>query len=259
MKYFTSNTDNRKNKGFTLVELIVVLVILAILAAILVPALLGYIDRAKEKQDLINAKNCLTAIQVQLTELYGENGGTVPEGTPILKPSDYWENKRQAKGSRDDVNATRMTMAENNESANKGLNGRILDDNVNTFAAPILETMESKGDDMKNGDPYCIVFAVGSNASNTKRWAPATKLHDKYTVYFLMYMKEKDSTPMFYYDGRWTTHYPDNLEMNSNNIVQSGSLKGKRLQFYTISNNTYNDLNKKGFGTTEFWNWVKSL
>ena len=36
----------RKNdKGFTLVELIVVLVILALLAAILVPALLGYIDQ----------------------------------------------------------------------------------------------------------------------------------------------------------------------------------------------------------------------
>ena len=39
----------QKNKqGFTLVELIVVLVILAILAALLVPALTGYIDRAKE-------------------------------------------------------------------------------------------------------------------------------------------------------------------------------------------------------------------
>jgi type IV pilus assembly protein PilA len=36
-------------KGFTLVELIVVLVILAILAALLVPALTGYIDKAKEK------------------------------------------------------------------------------------------------------------------------------------------------------------------------------------------------------------------
>ena len=32
----------KENKGFTLVELIVVIVILAILAAILVPALLGY-------------------------------------------------------------------------------------------------------------------------------------------------------------------------------------------------------------------------
>ena len=44
-------TSNRR--GFTLVELIVVLVILAILAAILVPALLGYVDRAKEKQEMI--------------------------------------------------------------------------------------------------------------------------------------------------------------------------------------------------------------
>ena len=46
----------KNNQGFTLVELIVVLVILAILAAILVPALLGYIDRAKDNQDILNAR-----------------------------------------------------------------------------------------------------------------------------------------------------------------------------------------------------------
>ena len=39
----------KKKRGFTLVELIVVLVILAILAALLVPALTGYIDKAKKK------------------------------------------------------------------------------------------------------------------------------------------------------------------------------------------------------------------
>ena len=62
------------NKGFTLVELIVVLVILAILAAILVPALLGYIDRAREKQYVLNAKAAYTAAQAELSALYGEGG-----------------------------------------------------------------------------------------------------------------------------------------------------------------------------------------
>jgi len=61
------------NKGFTLVELIVVLVILAILAAILVPALLGYIDRAKKQQIVLNAKTYLTATQAEFSALYGAN------------------------------------------------------------------------------------------------------------------------------------------------------------------------------------------
>ena len=52
-----------KDKGFTLVELIVVLVILAILAAILVPALMGYIDRAKEQKYIDEAKALMTATQ----------------------------------------------------------------------------------------------------------------------------------------------------------------------------------------------------
>lgn len=77
MKKFTNLKDRltmkKNNDGFTLVELIVVLVILAILAAILVPALLGYIDRARGQQVVLNAKSCLTAAQAEMSSLYGED------------------------------------------------------------------------------------------------------------------------------------------------------------------------------------------
>lgn len=59
-----------KKKGFTLVELIVVLVILAILAALLVPALTGYIDRAKEKQIIAETRQCVMAAQTIADEQY---------------------------------------------------------------------------------------------------------------------------------------------------------------------------------------------
>ena len=60
----------KDQKGFTLVELIVVLVILAILAALLVPALLGYIDRARNSKYLEEARSIYTAIQAANDEDY---------------------------------------------------------------------------------------------------------------------------------------------------------------------------------------------
>lgn len=66
-----------KNKGFTLVELIVVLVILAILAAILVPTLLGYIDKARSEKDFATAQAVRVATQAQIDELYGKGDDKV--------------------------------------------------------------------------------------------------------------------------------------------------------------------------------------
>ncbi len=79
----------KSNKGFTLVELIVVLVILAILAAILVPALLGYIDRAKESQDMLKARNMLQATQAVLVDYYGKGKNLPSEDYKTNSNSDF--------------------------------------------------------------------------------------------------------------------------------------------------------------------------
>ena len=62
--------NNNKKKGFTLVELIVVLVILAILAALLIPALTGYIDKAREKNIIAETRQAVMAAQTLVDEKY---------------------------------------------------------------------------------------------------------------------------------------------------------------------------------------------
>ena len=78
-----------KKGGFTLVELIVVLVILAILAALLIPALTGYINRAKQKNVIAETRQCVMAAQTLYDEAYAnvKKNGTadIPTDAEILK------------------------------------------------------------------------------------------------------------------------------------------------------------------------------
>lgn len=73
----------KDKKGFTLVELIVVLVILAILAALLVPALTGYIDKAREQSMITEGSLVLTAAQATVSEAYGTGDLKVGTGGAI--------------------------------------------------------------------------------------------------------------------------------------------------------------------------------
>lgn len=87
-----------KKGGFTLVELIVVLVILAILAALLIPALTGYIDKAREKQIIAETRQCVMAAQTLYDEAYGKGADatTVAKGTtakPVAKADILGTNK----------------------------------------------------------------------------------------------------------------------------------------------------------------------
>jgi len=57
----------KKNKGFSLVELIIVIAIMAILAAAIAPALIRYIDKSRKADDIAAAETVNTAVQTSLS------------------------------------------------------------------------------------------------------------------------------------------------------------------------------------------------
>lgn len=63
----------KDNKGFTLIEMIVTIVILGLLLAILIPGLIKYIEKAKDKQLMVNARSAYLAVQADLFEAIRKN------------------------------------------------------------------------------------------------------------------------------------------------------------------------------------------
>jgi type IV pilus assembly protein PilA len=66
------------NKGFSLVELIVVIAIMAVLMAVLAPALLRYVEKSRVQKDESNANEIKNAVEIALSDdtIYEEVNGT---------------------------------------------------------------------------------------------------------------------------------------------------------------------------------------
>lgn len=59
-----------RNKGFTLVELVVVMVIIVLLASTLAPGVLGYVDEMRNKSYINDARMAVTSAQSELMDVY---------------------------------------------------------------------------------------------------------------------------------------------------------------------------------------------
>ncbi len=114
-------------KGFTLVELIVVLVILAILAALLIPALTGYIDKAKERQIIAETRQAVMAAQTLADEIYAVDSSQLDSN---------WLTGTASNGSTNKVNI--LTLAELDGNTNNDITSLTFDPNDGSIATLVF-------------------------------------------------------------------------------------------------------------------------
>ena len=63
----TAPSRKRNNKGFSLIELIIVITIMAILTALLAPQLLRYVEQSRAAKDAVNLDEAYRAVQLAFT------------------------------------------------------------------------------------------------------------------------------------------------------------------------------------------------
>ena len=77
------------NKGFSLVELIIVIAIMAVLVGVLAPQFIKYVERSRKSTDVQNVASIVTALQTYAADPMVASGSELKTGAVItLKPGD---------------------------------------------------------------------------------------------------------------------------------------------------------------------------
>lgn len=174
MKFFRKMYQKSGEQGgFTLVEMIVVLVIIAILAAITIPALLKYIDKARDKQVLIDTRAICMATQSVMTEAYATDSWK-NNGKNFLTIGDKNGNDEQKKQYEEIINLSGVATLQNGGS----------------FGAYVTD----------NGEVSVIVYCNGNGKIGTY-----FKESDEYEIY-----DETDFTE-FTESGAWHTRHKNKV------------------------------------------------
>ncbi len=84
------NEAKMNNKGFSLVELIVVIAIMAVLVGVLAPMFIRYVEKSRESTDLQNLDSIITTIEAYCADKDNIGSGvavTLKLGAPVEDPT----------------------------------------------------------------------------------------------------------------------------------------------------------------------------
>lgn len=96
-------------KGFTLIEMIVVIVIIAILAAIAVPAIMKYVDDARDTKYITAARGVYSDVQAYTVDTIKKYGNDSEKSIQYTK---CYSNTVSSHNLRDYINATFTCVAD---------------------------------------------------------------------------------------------------------------------------------------------------
>lgn len=146
---FLKDRKKKDNKGFTLVELVIVVAILAILVGILAPQYTKYVEKSRKSADASNLENMVRSIEI-----------AAADATSTLAPDTYTITI-SSKG-------TSVTVASNSADNKKAAEGVL----TNSVSADVLATKVKSSDWGTTDNAIDAVIEIGADYTTTVKYEP---------------------------------------------------------------------------------------